>query len=125
MDTAPTGHRLNRHIAERLGWSARQKETTAGNRYFEIYAPGEDIAETYDDSLSAAWDLALRHSIPNYADDTDAALTLIESIPHVFTLNSPAPGMWRVWFDGSGSPESNADTPALAICYAWLAYQSR
>lgn len=114
----PYGLRLlQRAVAERLGYKVQR-----GDLGWQVFDP-KNTRVTYSyDGENYAWGSALSWKIPNYSSDVNAALELIETVKASFRLDSNAPGMWRAWFSPMGTMK-NADTPAKAICLAWLDWQ--
>lgn len=109
----------NRMIAERLGWTVSVEPlsgtTTLWEPNFTQHTTwgltGFDVAE-----LGAkAWE-----GVPDYLHDVNIALTLVARVPGTFVLQSAADGIWQAWFGTPAVPQATADTPAKAICEAWL-----
>lgn len=106
------GRDLDRRIAERLGWT-------------HIESTEYWLDDPHDTSLVQAWRGIPPRStgealVPCYSTDLNAAITLIPS-DQQFELSNGLEPEWEAligWgYDGG------ADTPALAVCRAWLAYQ--
>jgi len=123
---------LNRVIAKRLGYYV-VVHTESKVEQYQLIAPHER-AYTVDDyeylrqlggeyakrlSANAAWRDAF-----HYTEDAESALGLVEKQPVHFELSySPHRMNWRAEINGDkASKFRDANTPALAICLAWLAY---
>lgn len=110
---------IDRAIAERLGWRDIEPVTYWEETYYDTYEvhtlrgkpPGYDHADNL---------------LPHYSADLNAAMTLAE--PYAIQLNSVHGNKGRIGYkvtiqDSEGQAGiGHADTPALAICYAWLRY---
>ena len=93
----PAGRELDREIAERLGWQSR------------IVGVGGAVA----------W-----AEVPWYSTDVNAALSLWKSANVRFLLQfEAATKFWLAWYDEPEHPQGVADSAALAICRAWLAWK--
>ena len=118
------GRELDRVIAERLGWSEiEQRQLWFEDAYddgWEQRLFGKRTGESVGDD-----------PVPEYSTDANAALSLPLGEAEFFQLHVIPGGNTaaRVYVPVSSRlseaepPFEISDTPALAICHAWLAYQ--
>ena len=107
-------------IAKLAGW--RLEKLATGYRLIGPHDETYGIPEKYATNDDEAWHIASLN-VPDYVTDANAALTLVDTVPGTFHLQSSARGMWQAWFDTPSVPQANEDTPALAICKAWLSWK--
>lgn len=110
------GGALNRAVAEALGW------TITGQRPYYIRGPEGQEDTDNAVTLALAWDRAIhvRNTIPDYAHDLNAALTLPLTDITITGLMRPDGG-WHV--ELAGMYYGSDDNLATAVCRAWLKYQ--
>lgn len=115
----PAGLNLDRLIAERLGW----REIKRRDIYEEGYDWGGFYPRLFGRSPTPLYPIGT-DLIPQYSTDANAALTLVKV--DNFQLEYWH-GQWRAgaYLDNSSEDAGweYADSPALAICRAWLAVQ--
>jgi hypothetical protein len=127
--TMDAGDALNRVVAAALGWS-----------YFETESDWSDDAIVGYIEFQVTTGLAPdgeRRRVPDYSRDLNAAITLIPRGQHVRFVLSSIPAEYRAlnagdWeadinvgtFDSHRHYVGQADTPALAIVRAWLAWHA-
>lgn len=109
---ALTPDQLRRRIADRLGWHDFQLSRLSSLLW----------AYEGDDTTKSP--------VPDWHEDANAALALVDGIEDA-TLTLCGPGWPHKWEASIPRPRrfeyleyvtAYADTPALAICRAWLAY---
>lgn len=118
------GPELDRLIAERLGWHPHRE----GDLWW-IFPPKGTTHAALPENIGKgkstremAW-LMQKH-VPRYSTSTDAALLLLSRDIHLelyWSLVPPA--SWGALYGNGDLSEGHADSPAHAICLAWLAYQ--
>lgn len=118
----PAGFELDRYIAERLGWRV---ELNGWKDKWNITSPDgkyrESIPEFYDPN-----ELWIKAPIPEYSGDTNAALSLLESLT-VWHITKTGPGgiIVDLWDNPVSSIAYRHDTQdiPMAICRAWLTWK--
>lgn len=111
---------LDRAIAERLGWRNLEPYTYWAEDYFDAYQVATLRGVDPDGREGQL--------LPFWSDELDAALSLVSAAqPCYFELSySPDRMNWRAEFAPVDNPTEynlcHAQTPAEAICLAWLAY---
>jgi len=114
--TMEAGRELDKLIAEKLGYTDLQVSDWTQILY------GTRPTRPDDDPYRVQGGM-IQEPICEYSTDTDAALTLIDSVKGDFHLQSPAPNIWQCWFKVPPVPQGLAETPAFAVCRAWLAWK--
>lgn len=124
---------LNQIVAEHLGWRI---EPLSAAWVAVFNADGVGVERTTAYGSKNEWPLYdLDEAIPHYSTDANAALALPLEPDMYFSLDVPAEhggakcGLWnqyprsvqRKLVEG----EAVADTPALAICRAWLDWKEQ
>lgn len=126
----PAGREMDAYIAEAMG-ALWWKSTNTGRRALYPGAPPDWFHEEADmsEGLCYKWDCQVRH----WSTDMAVAWELLETLAaiyasmNVWSVDRVYAAPWNVSLEGSvirGSGladiESEADTPALAICRAFL-----
>lgn len=118
----PAGRELDRMIAERVGYHP----VDIGDGYWSILPPKDSNQSASKPmvSIELAWEFA--KNIPPYSTNTDTALTLFDDVYHaeLEMQQLDRGGLWRVWVGSVHRPPTgDAESLALAICYAWLTWK--
>jgi hypothetical protein len=116
---------LIRQIAEALGYyAASRKPRGSLNLFYEVLSPDETVCgsasgrqdDESDIVIEMAWQDAM-HRLPAWTTNLNNAMTLLHG------------HRWMLICDGQtyrasieAGLEAEAETPALAICKAWLAW---
>lgn len=123
------GRELDRKIAEMLGWSDFEEVDYFVEDYGGYYPVHDDLEGLPPNGK-------YRALIPRYSTFVDDAVLLWQDVPDTFTprlvrMIAPKDGSigyaYKAAFlhnETMESVESVADSPALAICEAWLAYKN-
>lgn len=125
--------KLDKAIAQKLGWSVSVEPlsgtTTLWEPNFRQHTTwglvGLDNAELAD----KAWD-----GVPHFSTSAEAALTLLAEMPDNYTPRLVRMGVaeqgyaWKCGIMRNDPPvyemvQEEAETPALAICRAWLVWK--
>lgn len=120
---AQAARELDRAIAERLGWHVVQR----GKEYFWCNGDRTWTAPTIvNEWPDLLWDyLYLQGDIFNYTENIDLALGLVSDLINDFRLERTTDG-WEAGIAILANDKplftATADTPALAICLAWVKY---
>lgn len=81
-----------------------------------------------DGALQGLWHSRKEDCAPRYSSDLNAAFDLLKQMPMgaVGLLEGNEAWFSNAYMDGAGLlTDEEADTPALAICRAWLAWKER
>lgn len=127
----PAGRELDRVIAERVGWAVECHKvvypTSSSYDYYRLIGPNGEEKRDYD-IPEAAWQDA-----PHYSTDANAALSLPTADLYFIDLHGPHSenSLWHAFIEWGYSDEEDeypsfraeADTAALAVCRAWLAWK--
>lgn len=107
-DHTDAGREMDRQIAEMLGWHSFEPADIDGD--------DEILGVTPDPYVLI---------VPHYSTDLNAALGLLAENGVTWELKGLAPAMITcdIWLHGWHKAHEMGNTPALAICRAWLAYQ--
>lgn len=106
---------LNKEIAQRLA-----KEPIV---FVEVETNEQIDIHSHSFNKNTSWFV-----VPRYSTSLDTALRLIHDLPkgYQFVLTVNARGQWKAVFncryDSTKDKIAKADTPALAVCNAWLAW---
>lgn len=117
-----TNDTLNPQIAERLGWElVNERRQRRGRGLAIVWLWRDSVGK----SKTSAWSSAERASddLPRWTTSVDVALTLVPDGAY-FRLIGYEDGDWRasINFQNEWIYE---DTPAIAICKAWLAWSAQ
>ena len=139
--TMEAGPQLDRLIAERLGYHVEFRtwdHNGESERYGAlITADGKEEVTAWDlerEDPELVWEHALSHNpecggywdLPSWSWNLNAAFTLVSEMVDQFRVGLADMG-WKaevvIWSNDKSPNTQYADTPSLAICKAWLAYQ--